>query len=358
MFLTRFHRCYLITARKFSFIVLCLLGCIKTSYSQRRLLVHRRVVIGLLYVVALLLVIPPNLLRNVRYCLLYPHRNVTAVLFSSMKRANTDRIIQAEKHFSSLNSSGVEDDRVPDGAVTVAITVITVSRNQHKIDNYEPKYLTQTVSKFLSLLDKWRPLNRSLQIRLSVCNVDDDVESYVEAIALAKFVPMFSRFNQSHVSSVHILEKEKQDYVFCLNGSLEIHPEADYVFLVEDDALPMDGLFDLLEHVLKQHVEWSYVRGEFHPRSSNIAYVKFFHPEWLLDFISFQPERLPELVSYAALLSTVAITVVYIIAVAGLSIGVDYLWIKAFAWSLILALAYGRVGISEWRGLALPYFYS
>jgi len=61
---------------------------------------------------------------------------------------------------------------------------------------------------------------------------------------------------------------------------------------------------------------------------------------------------------YAALLSTVAITVVYIIAVAGLSIGVDYLWIKAFAWSLILALAYGRVGISEWRGLALPYFYS
>jgi len=69
-------------------------------------------VIGLLYAVAMLLVIPPNLLRNIRYSLLYPHRNVTAVLLNSMKSANTDRIIQAEKHFSSLNSSGVEDDRV------------------------------------------------------------------------------------------------------------------------------------------------------------------------------------------------------------------------------------------------------
>jgi len=320
----------------------------------------RRVVGLLLYAVTLLVVLTPNLLR----CLLYSRQNITDVLLNSMKAANDDRITQAEKYFSLLNDGDIyhkQLTRNDAGVVTVALTIITASRNRHLIDNYEPKYLTQSVWKFHSLLEKWRRLNLSLQIRMSICNVDGDVASYHEANTLAKFVPMFSRFKRSHASTVHILEKEKQDYVFCLNRSLDIHQEeVDYIFLVEDDALPADSLFEVLQHIVQQHVQRSYSRGEFRPKPSNIAYVKFFHPEWLLDFASFQPERLPELVAYVVILSTV-LTAVHIVTSCTFSLptpSVDVLWRRAFMLSLVVVLACGRTTMSEWRRFASPHLYS
>ena len=307
----------------------------------------------------LLTVLTPNLLRLV----LYSRQNITDVLLHSMKTANDDRITQAEKYFSLLNDNamGLEIKETTNGGIIiVALTIITVSRNRHQIDDCEPQYLTQTVWKFHSLLEKWRRLNSSLQIRMSICNVDGDVSSYDEANALSKFVPMFSRFNQSHVSLVHVLEKEKQDYVFCLNSSLNIHQEAGYVFLVEDDALPGDSLFEVLQHILQRHIQRSYYRGEFRPKSSDIAYVKFFHPEWLLDFASFQPERIPELVAYTVILSTVLMAAVYIVS-CRFSLptsSMDLLWRKAFMISMVVVLACGRSRISEWRRFASPHLYS
>ena len=335
----------------------CLTASFGAVCSTCHVLVGRR--LAVLYAVTFMLVLPV-LFHDVPHSAFYLLRN-KAILQELMKDANSRRIVQAENYFSVLNNSGVIEQTEAYGSdetVTVALTIITLSRNRHEIDSYEPKYLTQTLWKFHSLLEKWRPYNQHLRIQMSICNVDAAVASYHESHALSEFVPMFSRFNRTHFSLVHVLEKEKQDYVFCLKKSLEAHEEAKYVFLVEDDALPTDDVFDVLQKVLLTHAEQSLVRGEFRSQQSDIAFIKFYHPERLLNFISLEPERLPELFSYAVLLSTL-LTVVYAITHGLASTGDVYsLWSKLFLFSVIVMLVCGRTGISEWRRLASPVFYS
>jgi len=355
--------CFALLKTCFNFVIHCPAKCIISLWTSCQILTGKRIV--LLCATAILLILP-ILLRDARHSAFHLFLNKT-VLMESMKNANSQRILQAEKYFSLLNTSGMYNQHMSHSSIAseqlinVSLTIITVSRNRHEIDKYEPKYLTQTVWKFHSLLEKWLLHSQRLHVHMSVCNVDSIVASYHEAHTLSKFVPVFSRFNNPHFSLVHTLEKEKQDYMFCLNKSLEVHTEANYVFLVEDDALPTDDIFDVLWHVLLMHTEQSFVRGEFHSKPSDLAFVKFYHPERLLNFISLQPERLPELFSYAAVLSTV-LTVVYAVicgfATTNDVVTVDICWRNLFLFSLILTLACGRTGISEWRRLASPVFYS
>jgi len=330
------------------------------TYTTGHLLFGRRIV--LLYAVTFLLILPV-LFHDVRHSLFFMHLN-KSVLQQLMKTENSQRIAQAENYFFALNNSGVIErceafsNITSNEDINVALTIITVSRNRHKINSYEPKYLTQTVWKFHSLLEKWQHYSQHLRICISICNVDSDVESYYESRALSKIVPMFSRFNKTHFSFVHVLEKEKQDYIFCLNQSLQVHKEAKYIFLVEDDAFPTDDVFHVLQHVILMHTEQSFVRGEFHSRPSDIAFIKFYHPERLLNFVSLQPERLPELFSYAVLLSTLLAIVCALTCGLKTTGGVDSLWSKLYVFSIIVMLVCGRTEISEWRRMASPFFYS
>jgi len=354
------YLCRLAVAKRcFHLVIILPAKRIKSAWKSCQIL--RRWIL-LLYAITFLLILP-ILFHDVRHSTFYLYLNKTAIK-ESMKNANSRRIVQAETYFSMLNSSGTFKQHVlhssfgTNHTVTVALNIITVSRNRHQIDSYEPKYLTQTVWKFHSVLQRW-PLH--IDVHMSICNVDSMAASYHEAHTLSKFVPMYSRFNDTHFSLVHTLEKEKQDYVYCLNKSLEVDKEADYVFLVEDDALPTDDVFEVLQHVILMHTEQSFARGEFHSKPSNVAFIKFYHPEWLLNFISFQPERLPELLSYAAVLSSllaIIYAVVCRVSAASNTMTFDMCWREFFLFSLLVVLACGRTGISEWRRLASPMFYS
>lgn len=310
----------------------------------------------------------PLLFHDDQHSLFFLHSNKTR-LTEMMNSMNTRRIAAAEQYFSQLNVSRrptqryeMRDNIASADTVTVALTIITVSRNRHEIDRYEPKYLTQTVWKFHSLLQNRWLEHHKVSIHMSVCNVDSRAASYNEAHTLSTFVPIFSRFNDTHFSLVHPLEKEKQDYVFCLNKSLTVQKSADYIFLVEDDAFPTDDVFDVLCHVLLMHTEHSFVRGEFDAKPSDVAFVKFYHPERLLNFVSLQPERLPELFAYAAVLSTVLIVVYTVICQISVAcsdaVAVNAWWMQLFIFSVVVLLACGRPGISAWRHVASPLFYS
>ena len=354
--------CLALLTNSFRSVIRYLVKRITSPGASCQKLIGRK--ISLLYAVTFLLILP-MLFHDVRHSAFYLHLNKTAIT-ELMKNANSRRIVQAEKYFSLLNHSRALDQHEPQSrsasgkVINVALTIITVSRNRHQIDSYEPKYLTQTVWKFRSLLEKWHHRNHRLGIHLSICNVDSLVASYHEAHSLSKFVPMFSRFNDTHFSLVHTLEKEKQDYVFCLNKSLGVN-SADYIFLVEDDALPTEDVFDVLQRVILMHTEQSFIRGEFRCKPSDVAFVKFYHPERLLGFISLEPERLPELFSYAAILSTL-LTIVYAVtwgfAAPSDGVTVNACWTRLFVFSLIVVLSSGRTGISEWRRLASPTLYS
>ena len=64
-------------------------------------------------------------------------------------------------------------------------------------------------------------------VALSVCNVDRNPNAYVEAIRLANIVRTFTRHSSViQAPSNETLEKEKDDYVYCLRTTVALRRPA------------------------------------------------------------------------------------------------------------------------------------
>lgn len=228
--------------------------------------------------------------------------------------------------------------------IDVGISIISVSRNRHGIDNYEPKYLSQVIAHFMYYLEKSSSLKLNYQI--FVCNVDDEPSTFEEALNISHIVPTFNRFPNysfSHRRTISSrLEKEKEDYIFC--GEQTLLQNVSYVFLVEDDALPHKDLFTVLDYLLTVHKD-----------KLNVTYVKFYHPDRLLGFISFELERIPELIGLSITMAALLVSV-YQKFLPTHKINYLVLWIASITYFLLVFTAIGRQHINEIRRIS-KYFY-
>ena len=206
-----------------------------------------------------------------------------------------------------------------------------------------------------------------LNVHLSVCNVDFDPENYSELHQLRSLLSVHNRFDKRSFSMLHPLEKEKQDYVYCLNTSVQLKPR--YVLLVEDDALPRDDFFQVLQHIIHTRLDNHYVNGILVPNPEPGAYVKLYHPERLLSFISPEPERMPELIAFGALLGTLATAVLLTFNNSGKErttnqwphksrVGCLVVWLCFFLYFLLVGLGIGRVHLVELRRFFSPQLYT
>ncbi len=64
-----------------------------------------------------------------------------------------------------------------------------------------------------------------------------------------------------------------------------------YALLIENDAIPNEHFFDVLEHVINEHLEYHIVQGNWVKVDEKILYVKLYHPEWLLGYLQLEPDR-------------------------------------------------------------------
>jgi len=311
----------------------------------------------ILFSVTFLLFLPSIFfhVKNTEFFQKYGYKDTTAK--DNMQMENTKRLRSAEQYFDMLEKTKLHDMLRHTGSSnhTIALTIITVSRNRHAIDAYEPKYLTQVVWQFISQLHAAKAEGFAHEIHLAICNVDRDPNSYPEAKALSRFVPTFERFDKTHFSLVHPLEKEKEDYVFCLNRSLASNPS--HVLLVEDDALPRDDFFAVLSQTLSNYVENHWHHGEIVPRSENLAYVKFYHPERLLGFISLDSERLPDLFALTAFIGTI-LTLIHHVAFLRDKVNTHTIWTVFLIYTAVVMLSVGRANINQWRKLFSPFFHT
>ncbi|KAL4231508.1 hypothetical protein ACF0H5_009086 [Mactra antiquata] len=210
------------------------------------------------------------------------------------------------KPATSVSSSNIVFDRVNNTKLEVdkkrvlinegiAITIITVSRDLVLNNDMKTHYLLQSVSEFVSLLNRSKP---TYNVHLSVCNVDSNPEEHEDVKLLPPWIPVYNAYTniQRTYSDLNaILDKERKDYVFCMNKSLE--QNLSYVMLVEDDALPHSDLFGVLEtHVIENKL------GQFRDLEKAL-YIKLYHPTRLLGYISLDIERIPELISISLLCS-------------------------------------------------------
>ena len=249
-------------------------------------------------------VVLPIICQNMRFSLFFREGDQN-VERQRQQKLNDRRLMEAYRFFHDYQSLSTainnQKSNSSKHSIDVVISIITVSRNQHKFNNYEPKFLSQIVWKFLSLLRKWD--DPHLKFHLFVCNVDDHPKQYLEAIKLSKYVPVINKFeNNSATTFENIIEKEKQDYVFCLAESLRLRPR--HVLLVEDDALPHDNILNIIRYTLQNQIDQMYTHGTHQHITRELAYVKFYHPDRLLSFISFEVERIPELLGISTIFGT------------------------------------------------------
>ncbi|XP_033757744.1 transmembrane protein 246-like [Pecten maximus] len=272
---------------------------------------------------------------------------------NQMRMNNNKRIEEAENFLKkfrdtrSVHESG--DGRLHVDNVDVGITIITVSRNR-RLDNYEPKYFTQVVTKLMKAMEETSKLKHTY--KLFLCDVDSDPASYSEIRPLTKFLPVFQRFRSDlnntvvwpRMSISERLEKEKRDYVFC--GRKTLNANVSNVFLIEDDALPHQDLFPVLDWVISTNFDKS--NADHIPYRKNITYIKFYHPERLLGYISFEFERIPELLCLGFILSTLMMLCYQKYRPVTTSY-TRILWFCFFVYSCLLLLLIGRQSLLELR---------
>ena len=105
--------------------------------------------------------------------------------------------------------------RAPDvNRTSMVISIVTVRR-------HPDLYLTQVVARLHRLVEQCGA--RCSYHRVVICNVDSLPEAHVEAEALEHLYPVIRRLNEGQVED-NPIDKEKADYVFCLNTSRTMYP--------------------------------------------------------------------------------------------------------------------------------------
>lgn len=159
------------------------------------------------------------------------------------------------------------------------ITIITVQRRN------DFHYVLQVASRFHRLLQQCGV--RCQGHRVLLCNVESDPSSHQDVRLLSSLFPMVSRDRtaENPDPSLNQFEKEKQDYVFCLEQSLLVY-NPEYILLVEDDAVPEEEIFSVLQHFFSARFCKPYLR--------DALYFKLYHPERLQRYLNPEPMRILE----------------------------------------------------------------
>ncbi|KAF7237549.1 hypothetical protein EYD10_15761 [Varanus komodoensis] len=219
------------------------------------------------------------------------------------------------------------------------ITIITVQRRP------EFHYVLQVASHFHRLLQECGPSCRHHRVLL--CNVEAEPGSHWDAMLLANFFAMVSRYGgrKDLEFSLNRFEKEKQDYTYCLEKSLQAY-NPEYVLLVEDDAVPEEQIFPVLHHLLQ--VRFS------RPHLQDALYVKLYHPERLQHYINPEPMRILEWFGVGMFWGSL-LSFVYVRVTNRSSLSWPIMLFFAL-YSMLLVELVGRHYFLELRRLAPPFY--
>jgi hypothetical protein len=178
-----------------------------------------------------------------------------------------------------------EDGRRP----FLLVTIVTVRREGQF-------YLSRVVARLHQLLSKYNNEQHAgnddaFVIRAMICNVNDDPQLHREALHLQKIFPLVQRRDQLSIGIHNLMDKEKEDYIFCLNASRS----ADYILILEDDAVPLDDLLPVTRRFI------DYFNRHRPRRRADFFYVKLYHPERLQNYLQPEPWRIAEWLAVSVL---------------------------------------------------------
>ena len=242
--------------------------------------------------------------------------------------------------------------------VELVIGVITLQRI---LKDRELGYLTQVMAELNQLFQNDQRFTSKV---LFICNIHAGKGAHAEADMLSQY---FSTVMKSHgpdpsATTKASFEREKQDYVFCLEQATEYHPK--YILLIQDDAVPRDDLFPVLGHVLDNYVENRQYRGTAVDNTNRWASLKLYYPEKWQGYAS-EKQPILELCGLGVVGGSIAVFLLKVLysckaikTKRNYSILSELLaFLLGAIYFVLLAVLIGRQYLLELRRLS-PYLYS
>jgi hypothetical protein len=207
---------------------------------------------------------------------------------SSSSSANDDDS-SALAYLSQMETAQQQPEEEDGRRPFLLVTIVTVRREGQF-------YLSRVVARLHQLLSKYNNEQHAgnddaFVIRAMICNVNDDPQLHREALHLQRIFPLVQRRDQLPVAIHNLMDKEKEDYIFCLNASRS----ADYILILEDDAVPLDDLLPVTRRFI------DYFNQQRSRRRADFFYVKLYHPERLQNYLQPEPWRIAEWLAVSVL---------------------------------------------------------
>ena len=262
---------------------------------------------------------------------------------------NDRRLIAAEQFLSLLtpNTTYMSFKSVlqqPD--LTLAVGVVTVRRqhNTHRLN-----YLTQVISQLIQLFDMDTTFDSKA---LFMCDTFPGPGKHDEALRLKRFVPLFRKFPNENASHVIMdwFEKEKQDYVYCMQQALKYKPK--YIMIVEDDAFPRSEIFKVLHYIMTNRLE----RKHNHGYQEDWAYLKLYYPERWQGY-SNEVHTILELIGLGSLGGIAFVVILNFITRKRFRMITQYIFFVLGAlYFILVAVSVGRQYMVEWHRLSKHFY--
>ncbi|XP_045212376.2 post-GPI attachment to proteins factor 4-like isoform X2 [Mercenaria mercenaria] len=232
---------------------------ILTKFTNAKLFVR-------FYAVTFLIVVP--------FCsiikLINDFQQVNAIISENGKRVTESKAVLSDMkpifdtHGNFLSSSGFKNDQ----SCSLAISIITVSRDRNLTEADKPHYIIQSVAAFLRVIQQSGI--DDIRIHFSVCNVDINPESHTDMRDIPKWITVYQRNAKPGSKYKSFFEKEKEDYIFCLQKGLE--QNTSYMLVTEDDALPHSELLTVIKEKILTKEKCAFKQRNL----QNVLYIKLF----------------------------------------------------------------------------------
>lgn len=205
------------------------------------------------------------------------------------KSKNIDRVTKSLDYINLFSGPMIHTRKnVLKFELDLLVVIVTVSR---KRGSENPRYLLQTAVGMDKLMKKDKHFQRKFMF---ICNVDEIPDEHADAIQLQDFLPYVRKDGKNNVGLKNIPYppilnhgptsssriKELTDYVFCLQASKQFN--FSYVLMLEDDVIPYENMFHVLDHALKnQRHEMNFDENDKIVNHGNYSFLKLYYPlEW------------------------------------------------------------------------------
>jgi len=240
----------------------CFVRCDCEMFKVRRNLSSFGVSVTSIYLVTFVIIMPfvgRDLLYSVYRSSSWTTKSlqVKAMMENKIQYESAVLYLKTRHRHRNIMNIGSRNDKI-----SLNIVVVTVPRT---LGQESLGYLTQTVARLDQLIYTNDVINH---VRLSVCNVNAGPGPHRELETLRQLFRVVDRFpnGSSTAAILDPFEKEKEDYVFCMQEALDDEPQM--ILVVEDDAVARKDLFPV--------IRWTLAPGR---TAKSWAFVKLFYPD-------------------------------------------------------------------------------